>query len=141
MIGGVFTMMDISMSALRAERAKMNVHANNLANIQTTRDADGAPNPYCRRRIFFKAGAPDMTGSSALGVEVDKIDEDWTTEFPKKYEPNHPDADAQGYVRYPNVNVVEEMVNMMVSQRAYQANLTAFETARQLFQGALQLIV
>ncbi len=139
-VGGVFTMFDISSSGLKAERAAMNVHANNLANINTTHDEDGKPNPYRRKRIFFKPGAPSITGSKVLGVEVDKIDDDYTTDFRKRYEPNHPDADAEGYVKYPNVNVALEMVDMMTAQRAYQANLTAFDSAKQIFTGALQII-
>ncbi|MBN2713924.1 MAG: flagellar basal body rod protein FlgC [Planctomycetes bacterium] len=140
MVGGVFTMMDISASALRAERARMNVHANNLANVNTTRDADGNLNPYRRKRIYFKAGAPELTGSSQLGVEVDKIDDDMTTDFLKKYQPGHPDADENGYVSYPNVSVPMEMVDMMMASRAYEANLTAMDTGKQILRGALQII-
>ncbi len=140
MVGGIFTMMDISASALRAERARMNMHANNLANVDSTRDKDGKLNPYRRKRIFFKTGAPDITGSDRLGVSVDRIEDDFTTDFIKKYQPGHPDADSDGYVSYPNVQVPLEMVDMMMAQRAYQANITAMETAKQIMRGALQII-
>jgi flagellar basal-body rod protein FlgC len=140
MVGGVFTMMDISASALRAERARMNVHANNLANANTTRDADGNPNPYRRKRIFFKPGAPEVTGSKTLGVQVGEIDEDYDTQLRAVYQPGHPDADKHGYVKYPNVSVPLEMVDMMVAQRAFQANLTAMESAKGIMRSALQII-
>ena len=140
MVGGVCTMLDISASALRAERARMNVHANNLANVHTTRDTDGNLNPYRRKRIFFKAGAPDLTGSEHLGVDVDRIDDDMTSDFIKRYQPGHPDADEEGHVSYPNVQVPMEMVDMMVAARAYQANLAAFDAGKQIMRGALQII-
>jgi len=144
MIGGVFTMMDISASGLRAERARMNVHANNLANVLTTHDADGNPNPYRRKRIFFQPGAPEQTGSPHLGVRVEKIDEDTTSDFLYRYEPAHPDAiqsgSRKGFVAYPNVSSETEMVDMMVAARAFQANLAAFDSAKQMIRGALSII-
>jgi flagellar basal-body rod protein FlgC len=144
MVGGVFTMMDISASALRAERARMNMHANNLANVNTTRDADGNPNPYRRKVIHFKSGNVDMTGSEKLGVSVDKIEDDTRTDLIYKYQPGHPDAitegEKKGFVAYPNVQVPLEMVDMMMAVRAFEANLTAMESAKQVLRGALQII-
>lgn len=144
MVGGVFTMLDISASGLRAERARMNMHANNLANVYTTRDKDGNLNPYRRKRIYFQAGAPDLTGSENLGVSVGKIEDDYDSDFIYKYEPDHPDAiqegEKKGYVAYPNVQTPLEMVDMMVAARAYQANLTAFDAGKQILRGALQII-
>jgi flagellar basal-body rod protein FlgC len=136
---GAFRMMDIGASALAAERARMNVVANNLANAQTTHDADGNPNPYRRKRIHFKPGAPEFTGSKTLGVRVDEIDED-PSELREVYKPGHPDANAQGIVRYPNVRTEVEMVDMMVAQRAYEANVTSMEAAKQVIRGALRII-
>ncbi len=136
---GMFSMMDVSASALAAERARMNVVANNLANAQTTHDVDGNPNPYRRKRVHFKPGAPEITGSDTLGVHVHEIDED-PSDFRLVYKPGHPDADGQGYVRYPNVDVQVEMVDMMVAARAYEANITSMETAKQIMRGALQII-
>ncbi|MDR1613431.1 MAG: flagellar basal body rod protein FlgC [Planctomycetota bacterium] len=138
--GGIFTMFDISASALRAERARMNVHANNLANINTTHDKFGNPNPYTRKRVFFQEGAPEITGSPTLGVRVARIEEDHDTQYQLKYEPTHPDADENGYVKLPNVHVAVEMVDMMMASRAYEANLTTMDTAKQMHQGALRII-
>ncbi len=140
MVGGVFTMMDISASALRAERARMNMHANNLANVHTIIDKDGNYAPYRRKRIFFKAGAPEITGSSQLGVRVDRIEDDFRTDLIPKYQPGHPYADEKGMVYYPNVMVPVEMVDMMMAARAFEANLTAIESAKQIMRGALQII-
>ena len=142
LVGGIFTMFDISASGLRAERARMNVHANNLANINTTRGEDG--DPYRRRRVFFKEGAPEVTGSEQWGVSVAYEDKDFDTDFQLKYEPTHPDAiregELAGYVRLPNVQVAVEMVDMMMASRAYEANLTTMDTAKQIHSGALRII-
>ena len=138
--GGIFTAFDVSASALRAERARMNVHANNLANINTTRDKDGNLEPYRRQFVRFREGAPEITGSERWGVSVAAVESDYETDFILRYDPGHPDANEQGYVAYPNVQVAVEMVDMMMSQRAYEANLTAIETAKQMHRGALQII-
>jgi flagellar basal-body rod protein FlgC len=144
LVGGIFSMFDISASALRAERARMNVHANNLANINTTHDKNGLPNPYTRKRVFFKEGAPEITGSPNLGVMVAEVSEDHDTDYQYRYEPEHPDAIQegkwQGYVKYPNVHVAVEMVDMMMASRAYEANLTSMDTAKRIHSGALRII-
>ncbi|MDR0867702.1 MAG: flagellar basal body rod protein FlgC [Planctomycetota bacterium] len=139
-VGGIFTSFDIAASALRAERARMNVHANNLANVNTIHDRYGENNPYHRKLIAFKPGNPSMTGSEYLGVEVDSIIDDYDTDLQRRYMPNHPDADLEGYVKFPNVNPTLEMVDMMVAQRAFEANLTSFEAAKTIFTGALRII-
>jgi flagellar basal-body rod protein FlgC len=139
-VGGIFTSFDIAASALRAERARMNVHANNLANVNTIHDSNGENNPYRRKLIAFKPGSPLMTGSEVLGVEVDSIKDDYNTDLKRMYMPGHPDADAEGYVKFPNVDPALEMVDMMMAQRAFEANLTSFETAKQIFTGALRII-
>jgi flagellar basal-body rod protein FlgC len=142
LVGGIFTMFDISASGLRAERARMNVHANNLANINSTHGEDGEP--YRRRRVFFREGAPDITGSNRLGVSVDRVEKDYASEFQYRYEPEHPDAIKEGkwagYVAYPNVQAPVEMVDMMMASRAFEANLTTMDTAKQIHQGALRII-
>lgn len=143
LVGGIFTMFDISASGLRAERARMNVHANNLANVNTTRGEDGEP--YRRRRVYFKEGAPEVTGSEKWGVSVAREDKDYDTAFQLKWDPNHPDAIQEegrfkGYVRMPNVQVAVEMVDMMMASRAYEANLTTMETAKTIHSGALRII-
>ena len=139
-IGGIFTSFDIASSALRAERARMTMHANNLANANTTRDRYGDNNPYRAQRIHFKVGAPTMTGSDYLGVDVERVETDYDTDLTKRYMPGHPDADKDGYVLFPNVSVPLEMVDMMVAQRAFEANLAAFESAKSTFNGALRII-
>ena len=142
LVGGIFTMFDISASGLRAERARMNVHANNLANVNTTRSETGEP--YRRNFVMFKEGAPEITGSRQWGVEVDQVLEDRDTDFQYRWEPQHPDAIKEGkwtgYVAYPNVQVPVEMVDMMMAARAYEANLTTMDTAKQLHSGALRII-
>ena len=117
-VGGFFQMMDISASALHAERARMNVVANNLANAYTTHDTDGNRKTFRRQMVSFKPGAPDVTGSETLGVQVSEITPDMTS-FRKVYQPTHPDADEKGYVSMPNVDVATEMMDMMVASRAY----------------------
>ena len=139
-IGGIFTGFDIAASALRAERARMNMHANNLANANTLHDEYGNNNPYRRKQIFFKPGAPTMTGSDILGVQVEKIEDDYNTELKLQYMPEHPDADENGYIKAPNVSVPLEMVDMMVAQRAFEANLASFESAKNIFNGALRIL-
>jgi len=142
-IGGMFTTFDIAFSGLRAERARMNVVANNMANINTTHDQYGNVEAYRRQRVFFKAGAPEVTGSSHWGVSVDKVDTD-PSQLIHKYDPEHPDAIQEGewagYVAYPNIHPATEMVDMMIAARAYEANLTVMESAKQLHRGALQII-
>lgn len=144
LVGGVFTMFDISASGLRAERARMNVHANNLANINTTHDEFGNANPYRRNRVFFKEGAPEITGSPRLGVAVDRVEKDFDTDLQYKYDPSHPDAIKEGkwkdYVAYPNVQPAVEMVDMMMASRAYEANLSTMDTAKRMYSGALRII-
>jgi flagellar basal-body rod protein FlgC len=138
LVGGIFTMFDISASGLRAERARMNVHANNLANINTLNGEDGEP--YRRRLVYFREGAPEITGSSKLGVSVDREEKDYDTAFGLKFDPGHPNADEDGYVRLPNVQAPVEMVDMMMASRAFEANLTTMDTAKQIHSGALRII-
>ena len=131
-----FSSMDISASALSAERTRMNLISSNLANVNSTRTAEGGP--YKRKDAIFTATAPAGSFGAALGhatdarrVEVSQIHEDQNP--PRmQYEPNHPDADAAGYVAYPNVNVVEEMADMISASRSYEANVTAAQAAKSM---------
>jgi flagellar basal-body rod protein FlgC len=121
---------DISASALVAQRLRMNTIANNLANISTTEDADGKNNPYVRQRVIFRPGSLD--GKSDAGVHVARIEPDDPSQigaepFRLRYEPGHPNANAQGYVRYPNVDMTREFVNALEAARAYEANIQAIE--------------
>jgi flagellar basal-body rod protein FlgC len=144
MFGG----MEISASALTAQRLRMNVTAENLANAQTTRGADG--NPYRRKEVVLQSveqrgfGAQLSTamggsGARAGGVEVAGIQEDQTA-GKRVYDPSHPDADAQGYVTMPNVDTVTEMVDLIDAQRAYEANVTAMQASKQMFSKTLEIL-
>jgi flagellar basal-body rod protein FlgC len=124
---------DISASALVAQRARINTIANNLANISTTEDANGQNNPYVRQRVIFRPGQAD--GKDPRGVHVAKIVQDNPEDpnnlgaepFRLKYEPGHPNANDQGYVRYPNIDLTREFVNALEAARAYEANIQAIE--------------
>ena len=125
--------LDISASALTAQRIRMNVIAENIANAHTTRDAQGQPAPYRRREVVFSP-----TRANVAGVSVAEIRED-PSPSRRVWEPNHPDA-VGGYVAYPNVNVIQEMVDMTIASRSYEANVTAIETARAMASAALRII-
>jgi flagellar basal-body rod protein FlgC len=129
-------------SALTAERVRLEAAVSNLANAESTRGADGKP--YRRRDVVlqttdvsaFDAALGRATG--AVGVKVAAVVEDQAA-FKRRYEPSHPDADAEGFVELPNVDAAEEMVDMLSAARAYQANLTAIGLIRDLSQRALDL--
>jgi flagellar basal-body rod protein FlgC len=144
---GLFGSLDISASALSAERLRMDVTAENLANAQTTRGANGQP--YRRKEVVLQE-APGSFGAtlskamgagsgSAGGVQVAGIVED-STPLKRVYDPGHPDADAQGYVSMPNVDTVTEMVDLISASRAYEANVTAMNAAKQMFARTLELL-
>jgi flagellar basal-body rod protein FlgC len=128
-----------SASALDAQRARMEVAVSNMANAESTRGPDGQP--YRRREVVLQStstgGAFDQT-VQANGVEVAAVVQDQSP-FRRRYEPSHPDADADGFVSMPNVDVPEEMVDMLGAARAYQANLTAIGLIRDTLQKALDL--
>ena len=143
----LFGGLDISASALSAERLRMDVTAENLANAQSTRTANGGP--YRRKEVvlestgdggFASALASARAGGSANGgVRVAGIVEDQT---PNRlvYDPGNPDANAQGYVSMPNVNPVTEMVDLISASRSYEANVTAMQTTKQMFTKTLDLL-
>lgn len=125
---------DISTSALVAQRTRLNTIAGNIANVSTTRDANGDPNPYVRKRVIFQVGMP---GDAKEGVHVARVESDSPTNpgsepFRYKYEPGHVDADERGYVRYPNVDLSRELVNALETARAYEANIQAIEVSKAL---------
>ena len=139
------TALDIGASALTAERTHMNIISMNLANAKTTRTAEGGA--YRRRSVFMEATEVDSSFSkqmqSALdremrGVRVQGIAID---QRPHKlvYEPGHPDANDDGFVAYPDINVVEEMANLMTAQRGYEANVTSVETVKAMYTKALEI--
>ena len=147
----MFDALNVSATGLTAERLRMDVTAENLANAQTTRGADGQP--YRRKEVVLSEvqsggfgsqlakaiGAGSASGSQPGGVEVAGITQDQT---PGKlvYDPGHPDADAKGYVRMPNVDTVAEMVDLISASRAYEANVTAMNAAKQMFSKTLDLL-
>ncbi|MBP6634021.1 MAG: flagellar basal body rod protein FlgC [Kofleriaceae bacterium] len=138
-----FTAMEVSATGLSAERVRMNVSASNLANASTTRTAGGGP--YQRRDVVLESvpTTPGLVGAQAggfaeavRGVTVRQIASDGTP--PRlDYDPGHPDANVDGYVAYPNVNPVEEMVDMITASRAYEAGVTALSTAVSMAESAL----
>ncbi len=131
----------ISGSGMSAERFRMELIANNIANANSTRSANGGP--YRRQDVVFAevlgaATRPD--GGAALGgVQAVEVVED-QTELPRVHMPGHPDADAEGFVRMPNVQLPIEMVNLLTASRAYEANLRAAQTFRQMNEQALTLL-
>jgi flagellar basal-body rod protein FlgC len=141
----LFGGLEISASALTAERLRMDVVAENLANAQTTRGADGQP--YRRKEVILqeRPGSFGASLSTAMnersggGVQVAGIAEDQTP-LKRIYDPGHPDADAEGYVSMPNVDTVTEMVDLIGAQRAYEANVTAMQAAKQMFARTLELL-
>jgi flagellar basal-body rod protein FlgC len=134
-----FTAMEVSASGLSAERTRMNVAASNLANAQTTQAAGGGP--YKRKDVTLQSvDVPGVQGTpfaqAVKGVAVSQISQD--TAPPRlEYDPGHPQANAQGYVAYPNVNPVEEMVDMITASRAYEAGITSMTTAVNMAERAL----
>jgi flagellar basal-body rod protein FlgC len=139
---GVYSAMEVSASGLSAERTRMNTIASNLANAHTTRTASGGA--YKRIDPVFEAALLDRThvGGQASGavstVKVARIVED-SRPGQLVYEPGHPDANKQGYVEYPNVNVVEEMVNMLQASRAYEAGVTSIESVKGMAKAAIDI--
>jgi flagellar basal-body rod protein FlgC len=130
-----------SASALSVERARIEVAVSNMANVDSTRSADGQP--YRRRDVLLSADPvnafEDALGKAgATGVKVAGIVQDQTP-FRRRYEPSHPDADADGFVSLPNVDASEEMVDMLGAARAYQANLAAIGLIKDMVAKALEL--
>ena len=137
----MFTSLDISASGLYAQRIRMDTTANNVANVNTTRDENGNPKPYLRKDVIFKVGGVGKKGE--LGVEVPEVVED-----PKAvhyvYDPTHPDrvmdGDMKNYVLMPNINGVEEMVNLIAATRGYEANVTVMDASKAMMNTALRII-
>ncbi|MCI8707250.1 MAG: flagellar basal body rod protein FlgC [Lachnospiraceae bacterium] len=142
----LFQSFDINTSGLTAQRFRMDVISENVANVTTTRTKDGTP--YTRKIVTFRE--KNVTPFSKVlsntreaylgnGVKVSKVSEDTESEYVMKYDPSHPDADENGYVSYPNVNIITEMTNMIDASRSYEANLTAFETSKAIALKGLEL--
>lgn len=135
--------MKISASGLAANRTRMNAISSNIANAQTTRTAEGGP--YRPKEVVFGSEPArekfseilegEISGESVHATEVINSDKPPIL----KYEPNHPDANKDGYVAYPNINVMAEMANMISASRAYEANINAFNTSKSMAQKALEI--
>ncbi|MDX6715815.1 MAG: flagellar basal-body rod protein FlgC [Baekduia sp.] len=147
---GLFDAIDVTGSGLSAERLRMDVTSENLANAQTTKGANGQP--YRRKEVVLQqAGGVGSFGSALTvamgrgsaakvsGVQVSGIVEDQTP-LKRIYDPGHPDADKKGYVTMPNVNTVTEMTDLISSSRAYEANVTAMQTAKTMFIKTLDIL-
>ena len=142
----LFSAMEIAGSGLYAQRTRMNTLASNLANANTTQTEDGQ-GPYRRLDPVFTAVPVDerfadvrneRNADAAYLVEVSEIRQD-DADPRRVYDPDHPDADADGYIQLPNVNVVEEMVNMVTAARAYESNVTLLQSVRGMAQSALNI--
>ncbi len=139
------TAIDIGASSLSAERTHMNVISMNLANAKTTRTPEGGP--YQRKTVIMSSKPVDEMGARNMmtpfdremrGVEVSHIAAD-SRPLKRVYEPGHPDADTDGYVFYPDINVVEEMANLMTAQRGYEASVATIDTAKMMYNKALEI--
>ncbi|TJY43194.1 flagellar basal body rod protein FlgC [Cohnella pontilimi] len=139
---------DISASALTAQRLRMDVISSNIANAETTRAAyvNGQFVPYRRKEVVMAPVQPHfrnmlnekLDASASQGVQVTGIRED-TTPFKQVYNPSHPDADANGMVSMPNVDILKEMVDMISASRSYEANVTALNASKAMFMKSLEI--
>lgn len=148
---GIFGMINTSASGLTAERMRMDVIADNIANVNTTETENGTP--YRRKTVVFqerkttefrvpmdmsKEMSSSEEPSTGGGVRVTGIEEDQSP-FKYLYDPGHPNANAQGYVAMPNVNIVSEMTDMITATRAYEANVTVINSAKGMATAALNI--
>jgi len=131
-----FVVFRVSASALEAQRQRMNVIASNMANVHTTRTEEGGP--FKRKDVVFSTLTLELNPVKLDGVQVVDIAKD-NTPFKMVYDPDHPDADKDGYVAMPNVNIIEEMVNMMMALRAYEASVSAFNISKAMFMKTLEI--
>lgn len=145
---GLFRAIDAAASGMTAERLRMDVISNNIANVNTTRTAEGGP--YRRQMVVFEPRSEQASFGQVLsrqmetgmeagnGVRVTGITKD-NSPFKLMYDPNHPDANQDGYVELPNINIVSEMVDMITATRAYEANVAAVNAAKSMAMKALDI--
>ncbi|MBI4620063.1 MAG: flagellar basal body rod protein FlgC [Desulfobacterales bacterium] len=131
-----FIVFEISASALGAQGQRINVIASNMANAHSTRTQEGGP--YRRKDVVFSSVVLDSYPGEFKGVKVVDIVAD-NTPFKTVYDPGHPDADKDGQVAMPNINIIEEMVNMMMASRAYEASVSTFNMSKAMFMKTLEL--
>jgi flagellar basal-body rod protein FlgC len=130
---------DISASALNAQKTRLDIVAQNIANAQTTRGPDGLP--YQRKLVSFETELIRQTGGTGTGLQSVKVGTVTNDKTPGEriYDPQHPDAGADGYVQMPNVKMAYEMIDLMTASRAYEANLSVVKNARQMAMRALEI--
>ena len=143
----LFSSFDINASGMTAERFRMDIISQNVANANTTRTEDGTP--YRRKVVTFAEKESQTPFSHVLnaardyysckGVKVSQVQEDSWTDMKMVYDPAHPDADENGYVLYPNVNIVTEMTNLIDASRSYEANATAFNASKAIALKGLEM--
>ena len=135
----IFNAFGINASGMTAQRYRMDIISENVANAQTTRTEDGTP--YRRKVVTFEQRGESVGQFSSFlssasnnykgqGVKVSQVTEDTWSQMTMTYDPSHPDADENGYVTYPNVNIVTEMTNLIDASRSYEANATAFNASK-----------
>lgn len=135
----MLTTFDISTSALVAQRTRLNAISSNIANMSTTRNERGEAEPYTPRYVTFQTDTDLTSSGGGSGVKIGSVD--YSSEPPKmKYEPGHPDADAQGYVQYPNVDMTTEFVDALEASRSYEANVGVIEVSKNLVENTLRII-
>lgn len=145
---GLFNSFDVSASGLTAQRFRMDIIAENVANANTTRTEDGTP--YVRKVVTFEEKGETKSFSNIFhhvlehdskgGVKVGGVFEDKWTQMNMVYDPSHPDADENGYVTYPNVNTITEMTNLIDASRSYEANSTAFNASKSIAMKGLDML-
>lgn len=137
----LITALDVNATGLTAQRKRVEVASSNVANSQTTRTDDGGP--YRRKDVVFqttsfKESLGNAMESGVKGVEVSEMIDD-PRPFDRRYEPGHPDADAEGYVAYPNVSIMEEMANLVEASRSYEANLASIGIVKAMINKTLEI--
>jgi len=135
------TPLETSATGLYAQRKRMDIIASNLANLETTRTEKGGP--YRRKMVVMKSKSmngsfKNILGGQVKGVQIDQVVED-KSPFKKVFNPSHPDADKDGYLLKPNVELVVETTNMLMARRAFEANIAAIKTSRQMVLKALEI--
>lgn len=139
--GGLENALDISTTGVIAQNVKMQVIAENIANVDTIKDETG--NPYRAKKVIIKPAENfnnSGSGKNVLnGVQVVSIEEDPNPRYMKVYEPDHPEADEKGFVRYPDVNLTKELVDMGRSNGAFEANIVVFNATKSMMQASLEI--
>jgi flagellar basal-body rod protein FlgC len=131
--------LDVSTSALVAQRTRLNAISSNIANMSTTRNEHGQAVPYQARYVTFQTDTKNSTAGGGSGVKVGSVE--YSNAPPRlKYEPGHPDADAQGYVHYPAIDMTTEFVDALEASRAYEANIGVIEVSKDMAQHSLRII-